>query len=76
MQDEFVAALLPAEELQLRTTDREIADKNAVGMASGSNAKLDRDSLREFLRDKLIRAFVKKGDKVTYLRNTYIYEYI
>jgi Ca2+-binding EF-hand superfamily protein len=51
--------------MQLRATDAELRDHHAVGATSGSHATLDAGALREFLREKLMSAFVRKGERTS-----------
>lgn len=59
-QSELIAALLPADQFSLTASAAELKDPFEVGCTHGTG-KIQGNDLRDFLRDKLIRTFVKKG---------------
>ena len=64
-QAEIIAALLPADQFSLTASNMELKDPYEVGKptTSGTGNNIQGEELRKFLRDKLIRMFVKKSDK-------------
>ena len=55
---ELIAALLPADQFSVTATDLELKDPSAIGK---NGTKIEGEDMRKFLRDKVVRTFVKKG---------------